>query len=73
MVLFSKKSSVPGEIAKIIKARLILEGAHTMSKEILQITKEVTIQNLIKNHGLSETTAQKYYDEVLDELIQGSV
>ncbi len=46
----SKKSSVPSEIAKIIKARLILEGAHSMSEEIFQITKEVIIQSLKKNN-----------------------
>ncbi len=71
MVLPIRKSSVPGEIAKIIRGRLLLEGAHTMSEEIFQITEEVIVQNLKKDHGLSETTAQKYFDEVLNELKQG--
>ncbi len=65
------KSSVPGEIAKIIRGRLLLEGAHSMSEEIFQITEEVIVQSLKKDHGLSETTARKYYDEVFNELKQG--
>ncbi len=41
-----------------------------MPKEALQITKELTIQLMKKDHRLNEATAKKLYDEVLNELKQ---
>ena len=60
----------PEEIAKLLKIQLMLEGALTMSEDALQLVRKFTILSMVKEHGLDETTARAYYDEIFNELKQ---